>query len=248
MHKARKTILVVLFIALAALVVLTPYAVRTIGFHWAKSSVRRTFDKFTPEECRNLNAVPTAIVLPPTELNSTALDQLDLGDFTLRIPRPTRIDKKKSVLLAYPQYEVRIMRPTSTKQLDDVTRQLHFTDGFGEFSAAYHTRLSDLDNVHDRDALRRFTLLIDLRGVIRCREEFTRGDLRGFVVDSFPGGGKGIVAEVFQPSSQMGLGIWFTGDYGASLEHVHEFLSALEIKLAQPSHRNAATTAPDSRD
>jgi hypothetical protein len=244
MRKSQKIVLSICLAVLVGLGALLPYLGRVIRLYWAKSSALRTINKFTPGQRRILDAVPTAIVLPPTELKPAMLEQLELGDFTLQIPRPTQIDKQKSVVLTYPQYEVRILRPFSTAPLDAVARQLQFQDGFAEFCAAYHTRLSDFDALRDPESVRRFMLLINLRGVTRCREEFTRGDLRGFILDPQPGETL-IVVGLFQSSSRTSRGLWFTDHDGASLAHVHEFLSALEIK---PTHAREAGTAPSSEE
>jgi hypothetical protein len=231
MFRSRKIALGLLVTVLVALAVGTPHILRAGALYWAKSSARQTISKFTPEERRILNVTPVAVELPSTQLDSRLLDTVEIGGYVFWIPRPTThayTPSGKSIILTYPQYQAIIRAPFSIAPNDALAKQLHFKDWFDQTSATYHARLDDLDAQRDLSSVRRFLFLIaDKPNLNPCREEFIRGDLRGFIFDPIPTD-KRTVVEIFLPKSQTGLGVWITGR-DVTRANVHDFLSVLQI-------------------
>jgi hypothetical protein len=235
MTKRRTIVLSLLVAVLMTFALAAPSIWRTASLYWAKSSARRTISKFTPEERQFLDATPTSIKLPSVKLDAGLLETAQLGGYVFRVPRPASFDDKSpSILLVYPRYEVRILRPFSTALIDAGANKLHYKNTFDQFSATYRTRLNDLDAQPDLASLRRFFLLISEKpNRTFCREGFTAGELCGFVMAPVPVEERSLLEE-FIPASQLGCGVWFVDRGGLTQADVHEFLAALRIKAMQP--------------
>ncbi len=210
---------------------------------------RSAMNKLPADERQYLNAIPARIELTAAAAESDLVDTLDFGDSVIQVPRPmSRSDPSpRSIALNYRRYKVIILHPTSTAEGDALARQLHFKNLFEEFSAANHTRLDDLDAQPDLASLKRFLLLISLKlENVGCREEFTRGDICGFVIAPFAARQRTVV-EVFVPASQKSFGLWFYDQGGLTPDDIHEFLRALRFVPKQPGGAGVSSTGPNER-
>ena len=239
---------IVAVVTAAVLVIgLSPVAWRAAALAFVKSKARHTFGKLSPESRTNLNAIPARVALPRFDADERPTDVVEIGTYTIRVPRAlARQSKGKLVVLTYPRYRATLRPPFSLAASDAAARQLQFQDTFDQFSAVYHTRLDDLDTQPDLRSVRRFLLLISVKGdAMRCAEEFKCADLRGFILASI-GGSRRAVADIFVPSIHAGCGIHFEDEGGLTLTDVHDFLSSLRLDARQPPATQAATRASAS--
>ena len=247
--RRRKIILAIAVVILAAGAIAGPHAWRAGALYWAKSSARRTLNKLPADTRRNLNATPTRIELTATVPDRNPIDSVEFKDDVIHVLRPTSRSNPspRSVALNYPRYKVIILRPTSTAEGDALAQQLHSRCFFEEFSAANHTRLDDLDAQPDVPSVKRFLLLMSLKlENIGCHEEFTCGDICGFIIAPL-GAGKRTVVEVFVPAPQKTFGLWFYDDGGLTMDDIHDFLRALRFVPKQPGDAGVSSTAPNER-
>jgi hypothetical protein len=234
---------------LAAAAIAGPHAWRAGALYWAKASARRTMNKLPEDVRRNLNQIPTRIELTDIARDGVPIERLDFKNDTIHVLRPLSRSNPSptSIALNYPRYKVIVLHPASTIEGDALAPELHCKNLFEELSAAYHTRADDLDAQPDLPALKRYLLLISLRlQTTGCREEFTRGDISGFIIGPFEAD-KRTVAEVFVPASQKTFGIWFYDQGGLTLDDIHEFLRALQFIPKQPGDAGVSGSTKRAR-
>ena len=236
---------IIVAVTAAMLVVgLSPVAWRAGAMAYLRSMARHKFAALSPETRVDLNATPTMVALPRFDADERPTDVLEMGTYTVRVPRAlTRRNKGKLVLLTYPRFRAWLLPPFSVTAADAAARQLHFRDGFDYVSSACHIRLDDMDAQPDLPSLKRFLLLISEKLASKgCAEEFEGADLRGFVLTNGPIG-KRAVAQIYVPSIHAGCGIHFEDKGGLTVDDVHEFLAALRIDSRQAPATQAATRA-----
>ncbi len=233
MRKSRKIALIFLAGLAIALAMIFPIAFRAGSLYWAKHSAHRIFDKFSPEETRNLNATPTRVVLPAFKQEEQIVEAIRFQGYLIRVPRPiSREESARNTLLTYPGFQVRIMRPWSLAAIDAAARQRHFKDFFDEQDACYHTRLDELDAQRDLPSFKRYLeLLIEKPAGALCLEEFQRPDIAGFILDDPPRKRK--VIELYLPQFHVSCGVWFVATGGLTLNDIHEYLSVLKFDPIQ---------------
>jgi hypothetical protein len=223
-----------------------PYVFRAGGLYWAKSSARRAMAHFDHLERKNLNSIPAKFDLTPVDPGAQPVETLEFADSFVAVPRATSHVETTPmhVRLAYPGFQVLVLRPISTTASDSLAPQLQCKSTFEELSAAHHLRLDDLDRQPDLASLRRFLLLISQKPAMStCREEFRCGDTCGFV-ESPDYDKRRTVVEVFVPARQMGFGVWFEDKDGLTDDGIHQFLRTVRFGArAQPGADVPSTEA-----
>ena len=228
--KRRPVLWIFLGIFAASLIVAAPYIWSAGSFYKAKLSARQALGKFDAESLRNLNVVPTSVVLQPSALDPDSPEVIELGGYAIHVSRPSkRTNSGKAVVLAYPRYDVRVRLPFSIAENDRLARQLNFKDAFDQSAAMYRTRPADLNAAKNVQDLKRFLFLISQKPPREpCREDFTVASLRGFIHEADPFT-KMSVVEIYDTAHHIGIPLWITDRNGLTPDDIHAFLSAIEV-------------------
>jgi hypothetical protein len=222
----RRRIVFGIVIALLAGAALSPWAWRAGSLYWAKYKARQTFSNLTPADRAALNSTPASVTLPNFDPDSQPVDAIDFGSHRFRVLRPTSQPDRDGahVRLTYPTFQA-IFFYIGPLADDDVAaaRQLQFKDEFDFESAAYHTRLDDLEALPDLASFPRFLSLIHEKGgMFKFSEEFARDDVRGFIVgrrsinEPFGGSTKSCFVNLFFPASKIHLTLFLNYDQPVS--------------------------------
>ena len=237
MRNRKRIIVVILVVALA--VIAAPYGIRAGVLWWLKLQAKENATAWNASTIANLNKVPQSVILPSAVDAGNPTTTVEVGDYVVQVPRAlpssttapsSRMAQTKSVLLIYPQFQVRIRSPFSTAAADSLARQLHFKDFLGYESTAMSTRWDELDSQRDAQSLRRFLLFISEKpATTYCRLKFVGPDLSGFVMAPADAGKRTIV-ELFIPADHISCGVWFEGQGDLNDSDLLAYLANMKFK------------------
>lgn len=224
-------LIAILILTLGAKV--TPYILREGALYWAKRSAWKIVHQYPARTQLSLNALPTNLQLPSSQVPISSLEMINITSFTVHFPPPQSKElRNHSLQLTYPQFIVRFLTPYSTSEVDALYQKQEHQDLFAHMSQVNHVRPSDIDSQTDLPALSKVMLLITEKESFIARStyfaEYAQHDRRG-IIEAVDPDKQRVHAVIMFPLTSSACGMYFTHPKGVNPAEVQAFLSAIQI-------------------